>query len=402
MQEIRNCKKKTSKCIKRIATAAFLAGSLLLQGCGLNLNLRTESGSNAQLDLNRNDYLALDILESDDETLNPTSVYDTYELKYDTFQTSVSDQKVNIYVPIVYSVNAEFDSGEMYFQKFLVSRYSYVQAGDPIAEITMKTDAVTIKEAELSLERLKNQYQDAKDSYTEANEDRYDELEGLDENHQQLKHIGWYINDLKWLQTETNYLERIKSAEDNIKQLKENAARTTVVSNFTGLVMELGDFELGQELKKNEALLAIVPADGIYVSAIDANKTLSYGMDMTLSVRVNRTTNRTYDATIISPPSRATYLELNDGKAYLKFNDISAMADALYRGNIYMHGITKHIENVLLVPKQAVEAGENVCYTTVLKDDGSLVRTPFIAGGNNSEYYWVISGLEAGMKVIVN
>ena len=58
------------------------------------------------------------------------------------------------------------------------------------------------------------------------------------------------------------------------------------------------------------------------------------------------------------------------------------------------------MENVILIPKTAVTVDGDECFVTVLQEDGSLLKTEFIPGGSNAEYYWVFDGLNEGMNII--
>ena len=64
-----------------------------------------------------------------------------------------------------------------------------------------------------------------------------------------------------------------------------------------------------------------------------------------------------------------------------------------------MSAVVREMDNVLLVPKAAVTEQNGHTYVNVVQEDGSVVARSFIAGGSDMEYYWVIDGLEEGMKL---
>ena len=59
------------------------------------------------------------------------------------------------------------------------------------------------------------------------------------------------------------------------------------------------------------------------------------------------------------------------------------------------------MENVLLVPAEAVTIDKRKYYVTVLGEGGSMTKTQFIPGGGNDEYYWVFDGLQEGTRIVM-
>ena len=59
----------------------------------------------------------------------------------------------------------------------------------------------------------------------------------------------------------------------------------------------------------------------------------------------------------------------------------------------------KEMENVLVVPKEAVTelAGQN--YVHIIDENGEIKAQSFIAGGHDGSHYWVVDGLTEGMKI---
>ena len=384
-------KNRLGRCFMMACT--ILAGALTA-GCGFSLF--SDSGTDATLDINKEDYLNLDALT--EGTSSSTQGYEVYEVNYGTYENTVTNKKLSIYVPITYTVSAEFDSGEMKFVEFLVSYYQWVEAGDPIATITMETDSITIREAELSLERLKSSYDEAVAEHEESLKDR----EGpfyLYEKQMQILENEWAIEDLKWEQTEASYKERIASSEKNIKELKANANKTTVTSKYSGYVMDFEDLEAGDELKNGQAMLTLVPSDRVYAYADDSDMQFSFGAKFTAVMTVNRTQMLEYDAEVVSAPARSLYGDLADNRAFFIVDN--SLKNSEWRNSYYVDGVISQIDNVLIIPIDAVEVVNDIPYVTILKDDGSLLTSPFVEGGHNRNWYWVFSGIEAGTKVII-
>lgn len=389
MSAINNIKNKAG-------IALLLTGIIMAAGC--SFPEMSESGSNAMIEVNREDYLDLSVLDKDPAENNATT-YETAIVEYGTFEEMLLSTKASVYTPISYVDKASFDSGEMTFEGFLVEKMDYIKKGDPIASVSMSTDSVVIKQAEISLERLKEQYNQALDNYNKGLEDR--EIPWwYSEKQTEIQNLQWQMADLRWAQSDANYKDRIKESEKNIKELKANAKKTTIVSDYSGYVFSFEDIKVGDLIKNGQTLLTMVPSETTFIEISDEDMQTSWGSKYTVTAIIGRNNRMEVEAEVVSPPLRSVYGDLNQGKAYLELQ-VSLKYD-ISRITMYTSGPSGTIENVLLVPASAVEDdGGSICHVTVLHDDGSTVRLPFIPGGHNSSYYWVRSGLKEGTKVIV-
>ena len=59
----------------------------------------------------------------------------------------------------------------------------------------------------------------------------------------------------------------------------------------------------------------------------------------------------------------------------------------------------RNVDNVLLVPKKAVKEVNRTTYVTVVEDNGARRQQAFVAGGADSDNYWVVTGLTEGTKI---
>lgn len=385
--------KITSSVLKRAVTALLLSG-LVLGGCGFGL---TDSGYESTASINPNEYLELGVFDRTDDEIMEKS-YETYTLEYGTFVTEQT-AGASVFEPITYQEKAKIESGTMVFNEFLVSEMDYVKAGDPIASVSPETDSISIKEAELSLQRLKTQYEEAVKSREESIADRDEIYRNLKtDEEKKIRLLQWQIADLNWQKTEASYKERIKSSEDSIAEQKKRANTKTISAEHSGYVYSLEKIEAGTYLKNGQNLLVLVPTNNLYLEMNDKDMIYTYGKQYTVTVRVGRNNKYEFEAYTINPPLCSLYFNMNTGKAYLIVN--AQMATNIPRASITVSGVASTIENVLLVPYDAVEKEDNCCFVTVMNEDGTIARLPFISGGNNRNYYWVISGLDAGMKVI--
>ena len=59
----------------------------------------------------------------------------------------------------------------------------------------------------------------------------------------------------------------------------------------------------------------------------------------------------------------------------------------------------RDVENVVLVPQNAVDVVDEYTYVKVRTEDGKYTYVPFIAGGLEQNYYWSVDGLSEGMEI---
>lgn len=381
---------------KTIRVALMITScSLLFAGCSLGMS---ESGADVNIGIEKSDYLDLSVLERTTEELSER-VYKTITLEYGTFENVVSD-RARIFDPVTYVEKVSFDSGEMTFVEYLVNDLEYVEKGQAIAEVSMSTDAIRILEAKIDYERLCEKYESAQAT-------RLESLEGRDEifwklktkEEQDIKNIQWRIEDKRWEQTEASYRSRIDSAQKNIKELEKNAKTTKIYAENSGYVYEFEDLENGDVLKNGQSILTLVPDNMVYICVNDPDKKYTFEKEFTVKATLGRSINLEFKAICINPSLRSVFLEVNPGLAYFAVD--AQLWRGMQRTTIVVSGVANRVENVLLIPAGLVKEVSGVTYVTVLNEDGSICDVPFLAGGNNREYYWVFSGLSEGMKIVV-
>ena len=378
--------------------ALMLSAALILTGCGLV----SDSGTDAGVDLVSEDYLAVELLESEEGEEGQsasTYKYATYVIEKGTFETEASGVRTEIYVPTKVDVTAEMNVEEMLFDHFAVSVNDYVEEGDPIAYVNVTADTIKIEETELQLERLKDAYAEAK----EAHDESVSEREGpylVDEYEQRLTWKDWQIEDVRWEQTASSYESQIESVSETLNELKENAAVTAITATSSGFVYSLDRFSVNEKIYNGEYICTLVPTDQVYVYVTDTTQSFVYGQELTFTTESRSGYKNEYSATVVSAPARALYCNLGGNRAYIKVDMVRTNDFGWQKSSLT--GTLKKIENVLLVPVSGVTTENDTTFVTAIKADGSLESLPFVSGGSNSDYYWVLSGLDEGTEILLN
>lgn len=371
---------------------------IAFSSCGL----LSDSGTDAHVDLVKEDYLAVDLLEDASGNSSSADTYkvETYEVRVGTFETQATGLRAEVYVPTEVYVKAEVNTKAMLFSSFAVKVNDYVEEGDVIAYVTVDYDDIELEDAELTLSRLKASYEEAK-----AEHDKYVQSDRsgpfyLNEYDYAVMEKRWKIEDLTWEKTCKDYDKQIADQTKKVKELKENAEVTAITADCSGYVSELTRLKENDKLSNGDKICKLVPTDQVYVSINDATQSFNYGQKYTFSTETRSGLKTEYDAVVVSAPSKALYCNLTGPDAYLKVDMKRSVNFGWNRSHV--EGTLRHIENVLLVPFDAVSTVDETTYVTAIKADGTLETVPFVAGGYNKDFYWVISGIEEGTTIIRN
>lgn len=376
---------------------AGIALTFTLSACGSSEKLMTDTGSASQKEISKEEYLNPDAVNQADSA-NSNGNYTVYTLEKGTFEEGALKQTLDRAYINVPTVELEIEEGTILFGEYANDMFDYVESGETIATVQTEVDELTIEEAELKLKRLQERYvrDEAKlaEDLEELRVDRtmiYNDYERfvVDVQCEQLK--------LDWEKAKRNYEQQIKTATENLANLKAAQNLTEIVADESGYVIYSTRYSAGSELEDGDYMCHILTSDDYYVQTSNQADNYAYGMKMEF-----RTMEKEVQGTVISGGSTALYGNLDTGKATftVDFGEDAPTTGRMQSSSLVMEGNLKTVNNVITIPKQAVtEDGDNY-YVTVLKEDGSLLKTEFIPGGENTECYWVYEGLEEGMQIV--
>lgn len=324
--------------------------------------------------------------------------YQVYTLEKGTFTEEAMSQTLErayINATIAY---IELPCAEARFGEYAANYFTYVNEGDLLATFYADVDAIALEQAELELQRLEERYaQEEIDHNERAEELRVEQITEPNGYEKQVIGIEREQEELNWANTKRIYENSIEAAKETIKELEETGNVIEVYSPADGLAIPTKGYATGMEVKDGDYLCHIIPVDEYYVSADKRTDLYNFGMEMTFKTRAGAATG-----TVISADSKVLYGNLDENEVIFSIatsdtvtrDDLNASRGLAFEGNL------KTVENVILVPKAAVTVEDDEYFVTVLKEDGSLLKTEFIAGGSNTDYYWVFEGLTEGMQII--
>lgn len=380
-----------------VVTAILTAASLGMAGCGESGSVFTDAGTDVVLTPDMSQYLDLSVLSEEGDEEEGWNSYGTYTLTYGTFSTQIATMRANVRMLETNCVRAEYKVGTMRLKQLLVEKNQYVTAGTPVAEVSMETDTMELEELERKLLRLQERYAAAHADFLERQEEREENFARWDPQ-RSIDKIHYNQAQIDFDQTTISYAQQIADLQEQIEELKELAGQTQILAKQDGYVLDVALLQKGQKLENGTVLIQMVPADKIYLEFTDRLQHYGYGNQVTLLAGDARQA-KSYDAAIVSAVSRVLSSQWDRNVTRLDGDyDISEL---LGHGPFNVTGETSVMENVLLIPAEAVTAEKQKYYVTVLNEDGSMTKTQFIPGGSNDEYYWVFDGLEEGTRIVV-
>jgi len=407
------------------ATVLGLTLSLLLTGCGALNTLVTDTGSGENLSIAAEDYLMTDALEQGGQTVD--KLYKVLTLGKGTFEEVADKQGMKRSYINSPSIRLDVDGRNASFGEYMVQLMDYVEEGDVIATVHVKVDELNLEEIRLRLQRLRERYQSAEVQMQKDLQKILDQKAiTYNDYHKNILDIRYRQRQTDWGYEKFEFENQIEETKEELDKLSKVGEIYEVKADRAGFVNIENRYPAGQELQDGAYICHILDNKHVYAVAERQTDQFYYGMEVELDTRMGKVTAR-----VVSGGIWALYGNLEAsgtvGGATEDIFDYESWYTALYESrygsskaifllefeedvsdkstgftNMKLQGNLKTIENVIIIPKKAVTEQNKQYYVTVLKEDGSLLKTEFIPGGSNNNEYWVLDGLTEGMQIVYN
>ena len=382
---------------RRFMILCLLAGmGLELAGCGQGGPL-SDAGANVASAPEQSQYLDLSALSGEGGAEEGWNSYNSYTLSYGTFSTQMVPLRANLRMLETACVKAEYPRGAMRLTEMLVEKYQYITAGTPVARVSMEIDQVDLQELGRKLLRLEQRYLAEQEAFLEAQEKREAAFAPWPPQ-RTIDEIRYRQAQLDFDRTAAGYERQMEDLREQIEELGRLAGMTEILAREDGFVLEVSALQRGQKLENGTVLLRLAPADRICLEFADSLQHYGFGNRVTLLAGETRVA-QSYDAWVTSAVGKVLSSQWDPGVSRLE--GVYDIAELVGNGPFNVTGETNVMENVLLVPTEAVTAEKQKYYVTVLGEGGSMTKTQFIPGGSNGQYYWVFDGLEEGARIVV-
>ncbi len=382
-----------------------LAAVTVFQACAVPEKWMADTGSSGKKEIAREEYLNVNALSSREEE-GPGGRYTVYTLTRGTFVEEILSQKLGR--EFINTTVVSLDLGEQAYklESYSVNYFDHVNAGDVIATFRASEDEIATTEAQQKLQRLQEQYQRAvlerEDEVREQEKERKElllevEKQGLTEECYEIKAFDMRVgqSELTWEYERQKKEQEVEDAKKELDKLVGNGGIYQLTAPVEGYVVFSSRWMEGSTFTGSSPFCEILNGKDYYLRVERQGERFCYGMDLSVDTLFGEKTGR-----VVSAGSIALYGNLNTGDAIIRLDmDDTELLDSGDKSNT-LQGSLGTVSDVLLVPKQAVSEENKEYFVTVLKEDGSLLKTKFIPGGSNDEYYWVMNGLKEGMQII--
>lgn len=321
------------------------------------------------------------INEGDEVLLTANNTYGskTVTLSKRNFENSFSGNGYITY-PMVTPVKNPIKYGTTYLVEFNVTLYSHVEKGDLIATVIVKGDEIALKEKEDELRRHRERLE-AELSVEEDKQNKY---------------------NIEYRQ------KAIESLTEQIEELKNAYATTQIFSETSGIVSWIEFISEGSVLNYDANLAYIADEDRCFIAVKDEKRNLVLGSEVEIGYKEPDGTPATARGKVVNASNAALSKNLVSSYAYIQvpaeavvnMPAITLVNDMFYdRTRFDVSTATRRMENVLAIPRSAVKEINGKTYAFIINDDGTITAQCFVPGGSDSNYYWVMEGLEEGMNV---
>ncbi|MCR5594946.1 MAG: HlyD family efflux transporter periplasmic adaptor subunit [Lachnospiraceae bacterium] len=279
-------------------------------------------------------------------------------------------------------------NGVCYLNELCVERFEQIEEGQTLAKVEVVTDSI-------ETDRINRKIQRQNERIADLNEKRkttYDKdaLETID----------------RAIRNRNRTLEELNK---QLEKLNKYSGIVEIKAPYSGIVTDITETKPGEIINYKDNILRIAPDDSCYILVEDKNSVLSYGDECTVSVTVQSEKYET-EGTIVSlnPCGLTGALKTEYALAKIPLEAMSLLTDSgsdnangyWARIRLNVSCVARSMENVLLIPKNAVVKIGNNTYVQVKNDDGTSKLVSFVAGGSDNANYWVAYGdISEGMTI---
>jgi len=381
-------------CRNKIKTGLLaLALSISLAGCGTSGSLVTDSGSGKKEGISPKDYLMTDALGQQ----TTETIYQVVTLSKGTFEEVAKEQMLKREYLNAPTVQLDVDGRESTLGWYDAQSMLYVEEGDTIATVYVEVDELEIEKSRLNLQRLQERLQSDEAKAKEDLQKILDEkAKTYDRYQKSILDIRYAQRQADWEYQKYNYENQIQEATEELKRLTTVGEVYEVKTDRAGYVYYDTWYYTGKEMWDGIYICHILDNEQVFSIAKMQKEQFYYGMEVDFDTNHGMAKGR-----VINGGSWALYGNLEPSGAIflLEFEeDILDKKSGFNR--IMLQGNVKTVENVIVIPAKAVTEKNGEYFVTVLKEDGSLLKTEFVPGGSNKEEYWVLEGLSEGMQIV--
>lgn len=313
-----------------------------------------------------------------------------------TSQLAIADYSVDVakdgflYYPYSEWVTNPVEYGTTYLKEILVSNNEVITEGQVLATIEVVPDQIEI-------ERLNRQISRLSERLTKKKEKKSD-------NDAKNKIDRSLERDIAETERSINQLNR------QLGKISKYSGIVEIKAPISGIVMDNNSFNgiKPGDLLSYDANIVEIANDALsYVILKDDKNQFNYANSA--EIRITSTNGSSVvNGKVVTANQLGLSRGLNNEYALIAIpqDEMSQVAGSTMveggrwdRNSFKVTVKVRSEKGVLTVPKTAVTTKDKSTYVTVIKEDGTVENVSFIAGGSDSNLYWVVDGLTEGMTI---
>ncbi len=295
-----------------------------------------------------------------------------------------------LYYPFSEWLTNPADSGTSYVSEILVSDNEIVTKGQVVAKVEVVADS--IEKERISREILRHQ------------ERLVTAVQKQAENEAAKKIDRSVDQDVR------EHTQAIEDLSEELDEMNNYSGIIEIKAPYDGIITDAGELESGDLIYEDSKLVQISDYSSCYIIVSDENNQLSYGDEAVITYQDSSQTNISVTGTVVTVGDTSLSNEMNNEWALISvpMEELEGFSVAALsatnsgrwdRASVKVSIQTRKMDNVLLIPKNAVTKYSDSFYVNVLDDDGTVRKITFLPGGSDQTNYWVVEGLSEGMTV---
>lgn len=280
-------------------------------------------------------------------------------------------------------------NGSFYLQEIYVEKYEQVEAGQELAKIEVISDDVEIERIERKIqrqqERLNVLLEEKNETYSE------DARRSLD-------------------RAISARQKTIEDLNEELTELAKYSGEITLTAPYAGIITDVITMESGELIASQEKLVELADTKLCYILVEDEMNLLSYGNEVTISLMLGKSVEKEMKGTVatVTPAALTKNMKTTQSLILLSGEDVAEIAKYgstvndegdWSRNRFEVRTKVRSVENVVLVPQNAVTVENDKTFVKVKDAEGRVSYVSFIAGGLEQNYYWAAAGLSEGMEI---
>ena len=292
-----------------------------------------------------------------------------------------------LYYPFSWWIENPVETGKAYIKEILVTESQQVKTGETLMTLEVVSDDIEIERRKKRIERL---------------EERLVKLQA-----KKTENDGRKIIDRQVEKNITANIAETNRVKRTLAKLSKYSGTVEIQAPKDGIITEISELKPGDLVWGGTKLLQFADSSVRAIVVNDKDAVLAYGNQATVEyVDVNGARQSvpgeviTVDNSALSKDLKKDWMLISLPEESQQLFDGSREDGGKWSRDLFTVKIpVRQVQDVVLVPKQAVSAVKGSFYVNVVQEDGTVTKTGFISGGSNNNYHWAICGLDEGMEI---